>query len=72
MPQYTTIEYTLPPRGPPMPPIFLFVVDTCVDDDDMQALKSELIVSLSLLPPQALVGFITYGTMVRDINHRGG
>ena len=64
MAEYTTIEYILPPRGPPMPPIFLFVVDLCLEEDDLQALKDELVVGLSLLPPQALVGLITFGTMV--------
>ena len=64
LPQYTTIEYTLPPRGPPMPPVFLFVVDTCLEEEDLKALKDELIVGLTLLPPNALVGLITYGTMV--------
>ena len=47
-----------------MPPIFLFVVDTCLDEDDLKALKDALVVSLNLLPPYALVGLITYGTMV--------
>ena len=47
-----------------MPPIFLYVVDTCVDEDDLKALKDSLVVSLSLLPPHALVGLITFGTMV--------
>jgi protein transport protein SEC23 len=47
-----------------IPPIFLFVVDTCLDEEDLQALKDALVVSLSLLPPYALVGLITYGTMV--------
>ena len=64
MPDYTTIEYTLPARGAPMKPIFLFVVDTCLEEDDLQALKDELIVGLSLLPQDALVGLITFGTMV--------
>ena len=63
MSQYTTVEYTLPSRGPLVPPIFFFVVDTCMDEDDLNALKNELIVGLSLLPANALVGLITYGTM---------
>ena len=48
-----------------MPPIFLFVVDTCLEDEDLKAMKDSLVVSLSLLPPHALVGLITFGTMVR-------
>src|SRR4051812_24118618 len=42
-----------------------FVVEmSCLDDDDLKALKETLVVSLSLLPPNALVGLITFGTMV--------
>jgi len=63
LPQFTTIEYTLP-RGAAVPPIFLFVVDTCLEEEDLQALKDSLIMSLSLLPQNSLVGLITFGTMV--------
>lgn len=62
-PQFTTIEYILN-KSAVTPPIFLYVVDTCLDDSDLQALKDTLIVSFSLLPPTALVGLITFGTMV--------
>ncbi|KAG9300734.1 hypothetical protein G9A89_023532 [Geosiphon pyriformis] len=62
LPKYTTIEYTLA-RGAQIPPIFLFVVDTCLEDEDLKALKDALVVSLSLLPQNALVGLITFGTM---------
>ncbi|KAF8656471.1 hypothetical protein AX16_002522 [Volvariella volvacea WC 439] len=64
LPKYTTIEYTLS-RPAPVPPIFLFVIDTCLDDDDLKALRDGIVVSLSLLPPYALVGLITYGTMTQ-------
>lgn len=48
-----------------MPPIFLFVVDTCMDDEELGALKDSLQMSLSLLPPNALVGLITFGNVVQ-------
>jgi protein transport protein SEC23 len=67
LPKFTTIEYTLA-RASQVPPIFLFVVDTCLEDDDLKALKDSLVVSLSLLPTNALVGLITYGTMVSQFN----
>ncbi|OXV07242.1 hypothetical protein Egran_04993 [Elaphomyces granulatus] len=63
-PQSTTIEYRLA-RPAPAPPIFLYVVDTCQEDDSLKALKESLIMSLSLLPPNALVGLITFGTMTQ-------
>uniref|UniRef100_A0AAY3ZXE7 Protein transport protein SEC23 n=1 Tax=Denticeps clupeoides TaxID=299321 RepID=A0AAY3ZXE7_9TELE len=52
-------------RGPQMPLNFLYVVDTCMEDEDLQALKESLQMSLSLLPPTALVGLITFGRMVQ-------
>lgn len=48
-----------------MPLIFLYVVDTCMEDEDLQALKESMQMSLSLLPPTALVGLITFGRMVQ-------
>lgn len=63
LPKHTTIEYILN-RPAQVPPIFLFVVDTCLDEEDLKALKDSIVVSLSLLPPHALVGLVTYGTMV--------
>uniref|UniRef100_A0A674EKC3 Protein transport protein SEC23 n=1 Tax=Salmo trutta TaxID=8032 RepID=A0A674EKC3_SALTR len=64
MPQFSTIEYMVQ-RGPPTPLIFLYVVDTCLEEEDLQALKESLQMSLSLLPPNALVGLITFGRMVQ-------
>ncbi|KAH9973826.1 hypothetical protein BGW80DRAFT_1437143 [Lactifluus volemus] len=64
LPKYTTIEYTLS-RPAQVPPIFLFVIDTCLDADDLKALRDAIVVSLSLLPPFALVGLITFGTMAQ-------
>lgn len=60
----STIEY-ISSRPVQTPPIFLFVVDVCQDDDNLTALKDSLVVSLNLLPPNALIGLITYGTMVQ-------
>lgn len=67
-PTSTTIEYQLA-RPAPAPPIFLFVVDTCQEEDSLQAVRDSLVMSLSLLPPNALVGLITYGTMVGIVIH---
>jgi protein transport protein SEC23 len=64
LPTSTTIEYRLP-RPAPNPPIFLFVIDTCQEEDSLKALKDSIIMALSLLPPHALVGLITYGTMAQ-------
>lgn len=36
-----------------------------MEEEDLQALKESLQMSLSLLPPNALVGLITFGRMVQ-------
>ncbi|TDZ17373.1 Protein transport protein sec23 [Colletotrichum orbiculare MAFF 240422] len=63
-PGNTTIEYRLS-RPAPNAPIFLYVVDTCQEEDSLAALKESLVMGLSLLPENALVGLITYGTMAQ-------
>ncbi|KAG2359577.1 hypothetical protein BDR07DRAFT_1488030 [Suillus spraguei] len=70
LPKYTTIEYTLS-RPAQAPPVFLFVVDTCLDTEDLKALRGALVVSLSLILPYALVGLITFGTVtqVHELGH---
>lgn len=62
--QSSTIEY-VSQRPVQNPPIFCFVIDLCQDEDNLEALKETLVISLSLLPPNALVGIITFGTMVQ-------
>ena len=37
-PRYTTLEYELPSRVAG-PPVFVFVLDTCVTDDELDELK---------------------------------
>lgn len=64
IPSFSTIEYTIA-RAHFLPHIFLFVVDTCLDDDELGALKPSLQTSLSLLPTNSLVGLITFGRMVQ-------
>jgi protein transport protein SEC23 len=64
IPNYTTIEYTLSrPRAPP--PVFLWLVDTCMVEEELHAVRDSLEQALSLLPEDALVGLITFGTTVQ-------
>ncbi|VEU22800.1 DEKNAAC103874 [Brettanomyces naardenensis] len=64
-PEAQDIEYVVPPPETQNPPIFMYVVDTCFgDDDEFKALTDSILVSLSMLPPDALVGFITFGRHV--------
>ncbi|KAG1884691.1 hypothetical protein F4604DRAFT_1977001 [Suillus subluteus] len=64
LPKYMTIKYTLS-HPAQAPPVFLFVVDTCLDAEDLKVLCDALVVSLSLIPPYALVGLITFSTMTQ-------
>lgn len=61
--QFSTMEYTLN-RPVLVPPVFLLVIDTCMDDDELGALKETLLTVLNILPPEAIVGLVTFGTMV--------
>lgn len=63
IPQFTTVEYELQTMSTG-PPVFLFVVDTCVDEDELGHLRDALQQTLNLLPEDALVGLITFGTLV--------
>ena len=65
IPQYSTLEYDLKQRPVSLPPVFLFVIDTCSIESEFKQLKDSLLMSLSLLPSNAQVGLISFGTMVR-------
>lgn len=63
----TTIEYRPPVQqtAGPVRPIFLFVVDvSCKHEDEIAALRKALLRALDVIPPDALVGFITFGATV--------
>jgi len=60
---YTTVEYQLPTRHV-APQVYLFVVDTVMILDELEALKQSLIVALSLIPEDALVGLVSFGASV--------
>ncbi|KAI1285564.1 Protein transport protein Sec23A [Halotydeus destructor] len=62
--QYSTLDYTVLRAPVPFPPIFLYVIDTCLDEEELSGLKSTIQMSLSLLPPDSLVGLITFGRIV--------
>jgi len=64
MADFTTLEYNLSTPNPSHP-IFLFVVDTFQKNEaENSALKDTLLQTLSLLPSEAYVGFITYGNLI--------
>ncbi|EXB70669.1 Protein transport protein SEC23 [Morus notabilis] len=66
-PQYTTIEYedqASNASSPPQPPVFMFVLDTCIIEEEVAFLKSAISQAIDLLPDHSLVGLITFGTFV--------
>lgn len=79
MPSVTTIEYSLPQTlanratlavAAPTPaqllnPVFLFVIDVCVEQEELQKLKDSIAQVLELLPSNAHVGLMTFGTTVQ-------
>ncbi|XP_015062342.1 protein transport protein SEC23-like [Solanum pennellii] len=64
-PQYTTIEYETPSEKASLTnPVFLFVIDTCVIEEEIGYLKSSLLQVVGTLPENCLIGLITFGTYV--------
>jgi protein transport protein SEC23 len=62
-PEYTTVEYTLQsPQA--FAPVFLFLVDTAVMEKEFESLKSVLLLAVSSIPPESLVGFISFGSLI--------
>ncbi|KAK1279065.1 hypothetical protein QJS04_geneDACA007382 [Acorus gramineus] len=64
-PQYTSVEYSLPVHPgspPPPPPVFVFVLDTCLIEEELGFVKSAVRRALGLIPEHALVGFVSFGT----------
>lgn len=59
-----TIDYVQLNQPLPHPPVFLYVVDSSVDEEEFASLKASIISSLSLLPANALVAFITFNHIV--------
>lgn len=59
-----TIDYVQVNQPLPHPPVFLYVVDSCVDEEEFASLKASIISSLANLPPNALVGIITFNHIV--------
>jgi len=69
IPNYTTIEYILnqPHYGQPQTkngPVFLFVIDMCIIEEELAQVRSSILQSLQLLPESSQVGLITFGKNV--------
>jgi protein transport protein SEC23 len=58
----TTMEYQLP-NPVVSPPAFLLVLDTSLIDAEMEQMKDSVLQAITMMPPNALVGLVTFGTM---------
>ena len=70
-PQYTTIEYYNSNNNNNNnnniglnSPTYIFVIDTVLPEEEMLALSTSISQMLSLMPENAKVGLITFGTQV--------
>lgn len=60
----TTVEYVTSPANGNTPPVYIFVVDTSIAEDELEACKSTLLQALQMMPEESLVGLISFGTHV--------
>eukprot|EP00808_Paulinella_micropora_P015808 g19356.t1 len=65
MPRFTTLEYAVKVPEQPQYPTFLFVVDTCMIEEELKCLREAIQQSLQLMPEEARVGLITFGRHVQ-------
>ena len=61
-PESTTVEYRLTKKESNWP-IFLFLIDTAVDEDELNELRESIQQVLTTLPPDCSIGLITFGNM---------
>lgn len=68
-PTYSAVEYS-PPTDGVAPwsapgPAFVFVVDASMAEEELRALRSEVLLVVEQLPESSLVGLVTFDSMVR-------
>eukprot|EP00468_Gymnochlora_sp_CCMP2014_P001961 CAMPEP_0167742470 /NCGR_PEP_ID=MMETSP0110_2-20121227/1453_1 /TAXON_ID=629695 /ORGANISM="Gymnochlora sp., Strain CCMP2014" /LENGTH=754 /DNA_ID=CAMNT_0007626683 /DNA_START=897 /DNA_END=3161 /DNA_ORIENTATION=- len=60
MPKYTTMEYVVDEKTKTSP-MFLFVMDTCMQPEELNELKTTILQSLIYIPEDSYIGLITFG-----------
>mmetsp|Transcript_10397 Transcript_10397/g.29602 ORF Transcript_10397/g.29602 Transcript_10397/m.29602 type:complete len:756 (+) Transcript_10397:156-2423(+) len=63
-PNYCTVEYTLQRSVAVHPNVYVFVIDTCVAEEELNACKASITQCLQIIPEEAHVGLVTFGTHV--------
>ncbi|KAL0228396.1 hypothetical protein RCL1_004539 [Eukaryota sp. TZLM3-RCL] len=62
-PNASTVEYIIQQSGNnAIPPVYLFVVDIAVPEEELSSIRSALLSVLTSIPENALLGLITYGS----------
>lgn len=59
----TTVEYLCPSQSPS--PIFVFLIDMAVTEEEFNAIKQSIIFICNTLPENSMVGLISFGSIVR-------
>ena len=62
LPESTTIEYKLN-RKPVNPPVFMFIIDTAIEESELQELKETIQNVLSSIPSESKIGIVLFGKM---------
>ncbi|KAG9142217.1 hypothetical protein Leryth_007653 [Lithospermum erythrorhizon] len=69
--QYTTVNYDITSQNPQNHEsatatcVYLFVLDTCMIEEELDYAKSALRRAIGMLPECAMVGFVSFGTQVQ-------
>src|SRR6056300_998910 len=64
-PSYTSVEYQMPSKST-SPPAFIIVLDTaCSSEEELRDAKDSVLQMVSLLPEDAFIGLVTFGSTVR-------
>ena len=61
--QYSTIEYVINAQEGPVP-VFLFLIDLCVSNEELQAVKDSIMQGIQFMPPQTNIGLVTFNRYV--------
>ena len=71
LPENSTVEYKLNKKENNFP-VFLFLIDTSIEEDELNELKESIQLTINSLPENCKVGIITFGKIVNVIEIGNG
>ena len=71
LPENSTVEYKLNKKECNFP-VFLFLIDTSIEEDELNELKESIQLTINSLPENCKVGIITFGKIVNVIEIGNG